>query len=208
MRWPKWGLAGLVALALVAFWILLAGPGEILGIDLGGFGIGLSALVAWAAIHGIGAAPRGELDDQVSPGEWKAWVGLAFTLLVTGYLLAKGELIASTTDPRDLSRIGRNVVLLLIAWAVVSQVLQQRWKDKVLEDERDREIAVRAAGWGRGATMFTVVGIALMLALSPASKLAWASHVAIAHLLVFTLIWGALVEFAVTAMSYWRDRRP
>ena len=38
MRWPKWGLPGLVALAFVAFWMLLAGPDQILGIDLGGFG--------------------------------------------------------------------------------------------------------------------------------------------------------------------------
>ena len=207
MRWPKWGLAGLVGLALVAFWILLAGPGEILGIDLGGFGIGLSALVAWAAIHGITVAPRGELDEAVSPGEWKAWIGLAFSLLVTGYLLAKGEFIASTTDPRDLSRIGRNVVLLLIAWTVVSQVLERRWKDKVLADERDREIAARAAEWGRAGTMFAVTGIALMLALSPAERLGWASHVAIAHMLVFTLILGGLVECAITAVSHWRDRR-
>lgn len=207
MRWPKWGLAGVVGLAMVAFWILLAGPREILGIELGGFGIGLSALVAWAAIHGITAAPRGELDENVSPGEWKAWIGLAFSLLVTGYLITKGQLIASTTDPHDLSRIGRNVVMLLIAWAVVQQVLERRWKDKVLADERDREIAVRAAEWGRAGTMFAVTGIALLLALSPAEKLVWASHLAIAHMLVFTLIWGAIVEYAGTAVLHWRDRR-
>ena len=53
MRWPKWGLAGLLALAGLSFWVLLAGPEEILGLDLGKFSIGLSALVAWAALHGV-----------------------------------------------------------------------------------------------------------------------------------------------------------
>jgi hypothetical protein len=207
MRWPKWGLAGLVALALVAFWMLLAGPKEILGIDVGGLGFGLTVLVAWAAMHGITAAPRGELDDAVSPGEWRAWIGLGFSLLVVAYLLAKGDVIASVTDYRDLGRIGRNVVLLVISWAVVSQVLEWRWKGRVLEDERDREIAVRAASWGRGATVFVVFGIAVTLGLSPAARLGWATNIVIAHLLVFALVWGSVTEYAVTAISHWRDRR-
>ena len=207
MRWPKWGLAGLVALALVAFWMLLAGPEQLLGIDVGGLGFGLTVLVAWSAIYGISAAPRGELDVVVSPSEWRAWIGLGFSLLVGAYLLAKGDIIASVTDYRDLGKIGRNVVLLVISWAVVSQVLEWRWKGQVLEDERDREIAVRAAGWGRSATVFVVFGIAVMLALSPAAKLAWASHIVIAHLLVFALVWGSVTEYAVTALSHWRARR-
>lgn len=208
MRWPKWGLAGLVVLAGVAFWMLLAGPDQTLGIDLGGFGFGLMTLVAWLAVHGISVAPRGELDDAVSPGEWRAWIGLGFTAVAGAYLLAKAELIVGATDLRDLDGVGRNIVLLLISWAVVSQVLHWRWKGKVLEDERDREIEVRAAGWARGALVYVVIGVAVMLALSPAAKLAWATHIAIAHLLVFALVWHCLVEYAVTAVSYWRDRRP
>ena len=207
MRWPKWGLAGLVVLAFVAFWMLLAGPDELLGIDLGGFGIGLAALVAWSAIHGISVAPRGELDDAVSPGEWKAWIGVAFSALVAGYLLSKRHVIAGAVDFRDLGRIGRNIVLLVVAWGVVSQVLEWRWKGKVLADERDRDIEVRAAGWGRNATLVAVFAIALMLGFSPAAKLAWATPIVIAHLLVFSLVWGCLAEYAVSALSYWSDRR-
>lgn len=208
MRWPKWGLAGLVALAGVAFWLLLAGPQQVLGIDPGGFGFGLLVLVAWGAVHGISAAPRGELDDAVSPGEWRAWVGLGFTLVVAAYLLLKADVIAGATDARDLGRIGRNIVLLLVTWAVISQVLRWRWKGKVLEDERDRDIEVRAAGWGRCALVFVVIGLAAMFGLSPVERLAWATPIVIAHLLVFALVWGSLVEYAVTAISYWRDRRP
>lgn len=207
MRWPKWGLAGLVVLAFLAFWMLLAGPDEMLGINLGGFGIGLATLVAWSAIHGISVAPQGELDEGASPGEWRAWIGFAFSLLVAGYLLSKAEVIAAVTDYRDLGKIGRNIVLLVIAWAVVSQVLEWRWKGKVLEDERDREIAVRAASWGRNATVFALVGIAVTL-LTPAERLAWATHIVIAHMLIFTAVLGAVIEYAVTALSHWRDRRP
>ena len=207
MRWPKWGLGGVVALALVAFWVLLAGPEEILGLDLGGFGIGLSALVAWLAIHGISAAPHGELDEQVSPGEWRAWIGAGFSALVAGYLLAKGDVIASAADLHDLGRIGRNVVLLLIAWMVVSAVLERRWKGAVLADERDRAIETRAAAWGRSATMVAVIAIAVTLALTPAARLAWATPLVIAHLLVFALVVSQLVEYAVTGVAYWRGRR-
>lgn len=208
MRWSKWGLVGMVVLAAVAFWLLLAGPEDVLGIQLGGFGFGLTALVAWLAIHGISVAPRGELDDSVSPGEWRAWVGFGFTLAVAGYLLAKADLIVGATDLRDLGRIGRNTVLLLVTWAVVAQVLRWRWKGKVLEDERDREIEARASGWGRGALVFCLVGLVVMFGFSPQSKLDWATPIAVAHLLVFALVWHSLVEYFVTGISYWWDRRP
>jgi hypothetical protein len=207
MRWPKWGLAGLVVLAFVAFWLLLAGPDEMLGLDLGGFGIGLASLTAWLALHGISVAPKGELDDAVSPGEWRAWIGAGFTVLVAGYLFARRDVIAGAIDLHDLGRIGRNIVLLLIAWAVVSQVLQWRWKDRVLADERDRDIAVRAAAWGRMATVVAVIGIAATLGLTPAARLAWATPIVVAHLLIFALVVSCLVEYAVTGVSYWQDRR-
>lgn len=208
MRWPKWGLAGVVALAGFAFWLLLAGPRDLLGVDVGGFGFGLLVLVAWASMHAVTAAPRGELDDAVSPGEWQAWVGFGFTLIVLAYLLLEADVIAGARDPGDLGRIGRNIVLLLVSWAVVAQVLRWRWKGRVLEDERDRDIAVRAATWGRCALVVGVMGVAVMLGLTPAVRLTWATPIVVAHLLVFALVWHSLVEYAVAGVSYWRDRRP
>ena len=53
-----------------------------------------------------------------------------------------------------------------------------------------------------------VFGIVVTLGITPADRLAWATPVAVAHLLVFTLVWHCLVEYFVTAVSYWRDRRP
>ena len=63
--------------------------------------------------------------------------------------------------------VARNLVLLLVAWTVLSSTLAARWKGRVEEDERDREIAARAAGWGRGALVLCLVGIAVMLGFSP-----------------------------------------
>jgi hypothetical protein len=208
MRWPKWGLAGLVALAGVAFWLLLAGPDQLLGLDSGNVGVALAAAVAWSAMYGVSVAPRGELDESVSPGEWKAWIGLGFTLLVAIYLLAKADVIAAATDRRDLGAVGRSIVMLLIAWGILSWTLASRWKHQVIEDERDREIAARGAGWARGALVFSVIGLVAIFGFSPVERLAWATPLVIAHLLIFALVWSCIAEYAVTALSYWHDRRP
>jgi hypothetical protein len=76
----------------------------------------------------------------------------------------------------------------------------------VQEDERDREIEKQASGWGRGALVAVIIGLAVMLGFSPAAKLEWASHFMIANLLVFALMWGWLCEYAATAVMYVRDR--
>ena len=207
MRWPKWGLAVLVAMAGLSFWLLLAGPEEILGLDLGKFSIGLSALVAWATLHGVTAAPRGALDETVSPGEWQAWIGLGFTFLVAAYLVSKADVIAGAVNLRDLGKVGGNVVLLLIAWAVVGQALRWRWKGQVLEDERDREIEVLAIGRARNVLVTLVLMLAFKFAFSPAGELAWATPLAIAHLLVFGVVVHTLAEYAATVHAHWRDRR-
>src|SRR3546814_15938888 len=89
---------------------------------------------------------------------------------------------------------------------VLSSVVASRWKGQVQEDERDREIARHASGWWRGALIVFLVGLAVMLGFSPAERLHWASHMMIANLLVLALMWGCLVEYAATAVVYWRDR--
>ena len=84
--------------------------------------------------------------------------------------------------------------LLLAAWSVLNGVLGPRWKRRVQEDERDHRIAQHATGWGRGRGAVTccLVGPAMMLAFSPAERLAWATHLMIANLLVFALMWRAV----------------
>lgn len=203
------GLLGLAGLAIFALWLLLAGPGHVLGLDAGKAGFALLMATAWGALYALYRWPRGELEGPVSPGEWKAWIGTVFMAQLTAYVLVQTQLFAGTTllHSADARAIGSNVAMLVIAWLIVSSVLQSRWKGRVQEDERDREIDRIAANWGSGALTVLIIGIAVMLGLSPAHKLEWATPLRIAHLLIFALLWSGLVHYATTAIQYWRDRR-
>lgn len=197
----------LLPLAGFGLWAMLAGPRALLGFDPGP--LGMFALVAStvAALLLLSRTPRERL-DRASPAEWKAWIGLGFMLAGVLYFLSRIPLFA-VSDWRDphAAAVARNLVLLLVVWTVLSSTLAARWKGRVQEDERDREIDASAAGWGRAALVFCVVGIAVLLGFSPPARLQWATHFMVANLLVFALMWGWLVEYAATALMYFRDRR-
>ncbi len=209
MRLQRGGWLVLLVGAMLAFWALLAGPDMLAGIDLGKWGTALLVTVAWVSMYAVSRLPVGEAERGVSPGEWKAWVGVAFMAVATAYFLAKSHVFVDgpAWNNPAAQAVGRNLVLLLVAWSILTGVLGSRWKGRVQEDERDRQIEQQAAGWGRGALTFCVVGLAAMLAFSPADRLAWATHFMIANLLVFALMWGWLCEYAATAVMYWRDRQ-
>lgn len=209
MAMPRGGWFALLLAALLAFWALLAGPGTLLGIDLGKAGTAVMVGVAWVSMYAVSRMPPSEVERSVSPGEWRAWVGFAFMLAATAYFLAKVEVFADAPFWQNphASAVGRNLVMLLIAWSVLSSVLGARWKGRVQQDERDREIEKQAAGWGHGGLVFCIVGLAVMLGFSPAARLQWATPFMIANLLVFALMWGWLCEYAATVVLYWRDRR-
>lgn len=208
MRMRSWHVAGLAAIALPALWLLLAAPEKVLGFDSGKGGMVLLVAAAWGSLLALSMLPRGEDESAVSPGEWKAWIGAGFMLVAVAYFLSKADVFAGATFGSHAARaVARNLVMLLIAWAVLSQVMASRWKGAVQEDERDREIAVRAAGWGRGALVFCLVGYAAMFGFSPPQKLQWATHFMIANLLVLALMWGWLVECVATVLMYSNDRR-
>lgn len=203
------GLLGLAALAILALWLLLAGPGHLMGIDTGKAGFALLMATVWGSLYALYRWPRGELDGAVSPGEWQAWIGTIFMAQLTAYVLVQslGFSGAPLLENPDARAIGGNVVMLIIAWLVVSSVMRSRWKGRVQEDERDREIDRVASDWGSGALAVCIIGIAVMLGISPAEKLAWATPLKIAHLLVFALLWSGLVRYAATAIQYWHERR-
>ena len=205
----RWIMAGLLFLAGLALWLLLVGPERLLGIDTGNLGVALLMTVAWVSMVAILRMPRDGLESLVSPGEWRAWLGLGFMLVATVYFLANVQVFEQGPPWANpaANRVGRNLVLMLVAWTVLSSVMASRWKGLVQEDERDREIEKQAGGWGRGALTFCIIGLAVMLAFSPAHKLEWATHFMIANLLVFALMWGWLCEYAATAIYYLRDRR-
>jgi uncharacterized membrane protein YidH (DUF202 family) len=204
----RWGYPAVALFAGLALWLLLAGPSRLLGVDTGRAGMALLVTAAWVSLLAVRSLPRGALERTASPGEWKAWIGVVFMAIAIAYFLANVEVFKGTTVPFDpaATAVGRNLVLLLVAWAVLSGVVASRWKGRVQEDERDREIERQAGGWGRGALIACVIGIAVTLAFSPPERLQWASHMMIANMLVFALMWGCLFEYAATAVAYWRDR--
>jgi len=208
MSLRRWGITALLAVAGLAFW-LLAGPSKLAGLDTGQAGTGLLVTVAWVSMYLVSRLPQGELDATASPAEWRAWIGAGFMLAAVGYFLAKIGVFAAAQgigDP-DAGAVARNLVLLLVAWAILSSVMASRWKGTVEEDERDRAIAARGARIGRVALIVCVIGLAVTLGLSPAAKLQWASHFMVANLLVLAVMWGCLFEYVSGALLHWRARR-
>lgn len=209
MAWRFWKRTGMLLLAGIALLMLLAGRTNRFGIDFGMLGSVLLVGTAWLALYTVSTMPRGELEQGIAPGEWQAWIGTVFMGVATLYFVSKlhvfgNESIAHAPQSRV---VVRNLVVLLIAWTVLSRVLAFRWSGQVQSDERDRDIEVRAAGWGRAALIFAVVAFAVTLGLSPVERLAWATHFMVGNLLILLLMCGWLVEYAATAVLYWRDRR-
>lgn len=196
---------GLLLAAAAALWLMIAGSGQLLGVDLGQLGSVALVAVAWFALYQLSYRSSDALDGGISPGEWRAWVGTGFMLAAVIYFLAKLHLFHQ--DSTDARVVVRNLVTLGIAWAVLGQVLASRWRGRVQEDERDREITQMASHWGRGTLVFLLVGLAVTLSFSPPSRLHWATHFFLANLLIACLMGGWLVEYAAMAMQYWRDRR-
>ena len=197
----------LLPLAAFGLWSMLASPRALFGIDPGP--LGMFALVAStvAALLLLSRTPRERLDGA-SPTEWKAWIGTGFMLVGVLYFLSRASLFVDGHwgDPHA-GAVARNLVLLLVAWVVLSQVVAARWKGRVQEDERDRRIEADASEWGRGGLVFCVIALAVLFGFSPADRLQWATPFVVANLLVFALMWGWLVEYAATVAMYVRDRR-
>lgn len=202
-------LGALIVIAGLALWLLLAGPGRLFGLRTDSFGIPLLMLGAWSLLYAVSQIPAATLDVVAPPAEWKARIGLVFSLVAIVYFLAKVYVFNDAALPHhaEATAVGRNLVLLLVAWTILANVVASRWKGAVEEDERDREVAVKSAGWGRGALIFSIIGIAVMLSFSPAHRLAWATPLMIGNMLIVALMWGWFCEYAATLVFYWRDRK-
>jgi hypothetical protein len=199
---------GLMAVGAVAIWLLLAGPARLLGFDTGNAGVVLLMLVGWGALYLVSRIPDGGLGETMSRGEWRAWLGCAFTSVIGVYSLVHAHAFQGPplTHNPDANHVGRNVVMMLVSWMVFAQLLDRRWRGAVREDERDREIVARATGWARMTLVVLAITMAVLLSFTPAERLAWAPPPMIGHLLIVGLIASCVVEYTVAALSYWRDR--
>ncbi|MBA8885529.1 hypothetical protein [Dokdonella fugitiva] len=208
MSLPRLGFIGLAVIAALATWLLLAGPARVFGIEAGNAGMVLLMAVGWGSLHAISRIPDGGIGESMSPGEWRAWLGLAFTLVIAAYAIVHAPVFHGPPlwhNP-DANRIGRNIVMLLVAWMLLARVLDARWRRGVRQDERDREIEARGAGAARLALVVILVGYALLLSFST-ERLEWAVPPLLGHLLVLALIVSCAFEYLVVGLGYWRDRR-
>lgn len=208
MRGQKAIVAAWIVCAGLGAWLQLAAPDRILGLDAGGLGFAIVFLVALAAIYALRTWPRSGFDESLSPGEWRAWGSLSGSLVILACVVVESGELMGVLRPGDLERIGRRISVLLLVIAAVAWMVDRRWKQRVQSDERDRDIAARAAVRGRATLAFAVFALVMLLAGSPAGNLAWASHMAIAHLLVYAIVLGFVVEYGYAVARYVRDRLP
>ena len=181
----------------------------------GGFPLGWAGMVVfvaatWYAVAALHRLPHSDAEAEVAPGEWQAWIGLAFVGAVLVAMIASQHLFAAPVpigrNP-DAVAAGRRIGTLFVAWLVLSRVLAQRWSGRVVSDERDARIELVAGQWARTTTVVVVIGIALLLGFSDTGRLRGFSYPYIAQLQMQALLWGALVEQLAKAILYRRDRR-
>lgn len=213
MKRPTLHYLILVPLAVVAVYVLFIAP----DVDLGWIGSLLMLGGAWTVFYLLWRGPTvipsngdddGEAPATVSAAERDAWVGLAFTAVILAYFTLRASLMvdADGSMAPEASEIGRHIAVLVIGWVVLSSILRRSQRDAVNEDERDKAIAHRATAWARMTLVVFVIGVAVTFAFSPAERLQWAGPMVISNMMMFGLIISCLIEYAVTALDYLRQR--
>ena len=207
---PRSQLIACLLLAGVGLVLFFGGEYRDLGLPLGWVGTVLFVAAVWFCVDAVQRIPHSEAEAQIAPGEWQAWVGVAFVSAVIAACL----LHASAFQPQlpisrnpEAGAAGRQIGMLFVAWLVLAQVLKQRWGGKVLADERDAQITLAAGNWARCMTVVGIIGIAVLLGFSETERLHGFSYPFIAHTLMLVLLAGLWCEQVVLAGLYWRDRR-
>lgn len=207
---PVTQLIACLLLAGVGLALFFSGEYRDIEFPIGWLGTVVFVAATWFCVDAVQRIPHSEDEAAIAHGEWQAWIGVAFV----GAVIAFGLLNADAFQPQlpigrnpEAGAAGKHIGTLFVAWLVLAWALKQRWAGKVLTDERDLQIELRASEWGRGATAFCVVGIAVMLGFSDAERLREFSYPFIAQMLMFALLWGLWFDQLVAALLYWRDRR-
>ena len=207
---PRTQLIACLLLAGLGLALFFGGEYRDLDLPLGWIGTVVFIAAVWLCVDAVHRIPHSEEEAAIAHGEWQAWIGVAFVgAVIVASLLAADAFLPQVPIGQnpDAGAAGRGIGTLFVAWLVLAYVLKQRWASKVLEDERDLQIELLASQWGRGATAFCVIGIALMLGFSDTDRLREFSYPFIAQMLMLALLWGLWFDQLVAAILYWRDRR-
>ena len=207
---PRTQLIACLLLAGVGLALFFGGEYRDFDLPLGWVGTVLFIAAVWLCVDAVHRIPHSEEEAAVAHGEWQAWIGVAFVGAVIVASLLKADVFLPQVpigQNRDAGEAGRGIGTLFVAWLVLAYVLKQRWAGKVLEDERDTRIELVASQWGRAATAFCIIGIAVLLGFSDTDRLREFSYPFIAQMLMLALLWGLWFDQLVAALQYWRDRR-
>ena len=207
---PRTQLIACLLLAGVGLALFFGGEYRDFDLPLGWVGTVLFIAAVWLCVDAVHRIPHSEDEAAVAHGEWQAWIGVAFVGAVIVASLLKADVFLPQVpigQNPDAGAAGRGIGTLFVAWLVLAYVLKQRWAGKVLEDERDTRIELVASQWGRGATAFCIIGIAVLLGFSDTDRLREFSYPFIAQMLMLALLWGLWFDQLVAALQYWRDRR-
>lgn len=207
---PRSGFVLWLVLAGIGLALFFTGEYRDLPLPLGWVGMFLFVAAVWFSVAQLHAVPPSDQEAQVAPGEWQAWVGVAFAGAVIVALVLKAEMFLPQLPIHrnpEIGAAGKSIGTLFVAWLVLAHVLKQRWAGRVQADERDARIALVAGQWARYAAAGGVVVIAVMLGFSDTDRLREFSYPFIAQMLMLALLGGLWVEQLVAAVLYWRDRK-
>jgi hypothetical protein len=184
------------------------------GLNLGSLGATVFGFTLW-----IGAWLFARYPDQIFTPTWsiaerRAWTGLVFVALIfLAYLrfmwgLAGMPEVPATFGDLPAEHFIANLVVLFVAWAVVSATLRGKQSDAIEADERDGRLRSAADHVGDWALTIVVCWCAGLLAFQPAERLSWwLAPLIAANVLVGILIVKTLVEHAYLVGRYAWDRR-
>ena len=209
---PKHQLVASLLLAGLGLILFFAGELYALGyaLRIGFVGPWLFVIGVWFFVDAVYSVPASEHEQMLPPGEWQAWIELAFICAIL-WQLHQGlpsylPHVPIHLNP-DAGLAGRSLVPTFIAWAILAGVLHQRSGQAIAFDERDREIEKQASSWAYGTTMTGVIAIALLLGFSPVDRLMQFSPAWLAQVLIMVLVAGRATQCAAMAGLYWRQRR-
>jgi hypothetical protein len=203
----------LLVVAVIGATASLFGPhGPLWGVDVGATGTVLFVAALWSGAWLLARNPDRIFSSAWPIAERRAWVGLMFAVLIFLTYLRFMWALSLHDAPESLSEMPsrhfiRNLIVLLIAWAVVAKTSGGDASNGVDFDERDDRIQ-RAADRA-GDTAFTVISIGciVLLVAMPAQRLEWwLAPLIAAQVLIGMLIVRTLSEYAYLVVSYIRER--